>query len=362
MRKFIIPVIAAVGFILAIYMVASSNKPVPPAMPVAQPAVPPFKTFIAGAGMIEAATENISIGAPVAGIVTDIYVQIGDYVKAGQPLFKIDDRDLQAQASVRKADVEQVQAKLTKLEKLPRPEDVNVAVATLRQSEANLADTQSQLKRFESITQPGAITEEDLSRRRYAVQGAQARVEEAKARLDLLKAGTWQPDIMVAKAELDSAKAQLRAIETDIDRLTVKAPVTSRVLQVKIRPGEFAPANVTSTPLMLLGNVDKLHVRVDIDENDAWRFEPNSPAVAFARGNADIKVDLAYVRTEPYVVPKRSLTGEATERVDTRVLQVIYSFDQSKRPLYVGQLMDVYIKAPPAIEAVDDANAAVSSK
>jgi hypothetical protein len=44
------------------------------------------------------------------------------------------------------------------------------------------------------------------------------------------------------------------------------------------------------------------------------------------------------------VIPKKSLTGGSTERVDTRVLQVIYQFDPPNRPLYVGQQVDVYIE------------------
>ena len=36
-----------------------------------------------------------------------------------------------------------------------------------------------------------------------------------------------------------------------------------------------------ATPLLLLGNVEPLHVRVDVDENDAWRVRPEAPAVAF---------------------------------------------------------------------------------
>ena len=102
------------------------------------------------------------------------------------------------------------------------------------------------------------------------------------------------------------------------------------MLQVNIRPGEFAQAGVSGTPLLILGNVDPLHVRVDIDENDAWRFRKGGKAVAFLRGNRNFSTELTLAYVEPYVVPKRSLTGDSTERVDTRVLQVLYSFDRSK--------------------------------
>jgi HlyD family secretion protein len=44
-------------------------------------------------------------------------------------------------------------------------------------------------------------------------------------------------------------------------------------------------------------------------------------------------------------VPKKSLTGDNTERVDTRVLQVIYALETKNRPIYVGQQMDVFVDA-----------------
>jgi HlyD family secretion protein len=114
---------------------------------------------------------------------------------------------------------------------------------------------------------------------------------------------------------------------------------------VKVRVGEFAPTGVLQTPLMLLGNVDPLHVRVDVDEHEAYKVNPGAPAYAMVRGNSQIRVPLKFLRFEPYVVPKKSLTGDSTERVDTRVLQVLYSFNRGDKPIYVGEQMDVYIDA-----------------
>ena len=135
-------------------------------------------------------------------------------------------------------------------------------------------------------------------------------------------------------------------IETTLSRLIVRAPVAGEILQVNIRPGEFAQAGALTTPLLVLGNLDQLHVRVDIDENDAWRFNKTSKAVAFLRGNRRFKADLELAYVEPFVVPKKSLTGDSNERVDTRVLQALYRFDRKQLPVYVGQQMDVFIEAP----------------
>src|SRR5262245_59379589 len=103
------------------------------------------------------------------------------------------------------------------------------------------------------------------------------------------------------------------------------------VLQVNVRPGQFA-AVVWKEPLVVLGDVQKLHVRADIDEHDLPMFKPNAPAVGFLRGhtNPEERFDLTFVRIEPYVIPKKSLTGDNAERVDTRVLQVIYALPDER--------------------------------
>jgi len=83
---------------------------------------------------------------------------------------------------------------------------------------------------------------------------------------------------------------------------------------------------------------------VDVDEKDSWRFKQNARAYAAPRGNAKLQFPLSFVRMEPYVVPKRNLTGDTMERTDTRVLQVIYRLPENAAVL-VGQQMDVFIEA-----------------
>jgi hypothetical protein len=131
----------------------------------------------------------------------------------------------------------------------------------------------------------------------------------------------------------------------------VRAPIDGEVLQVKIHVGEYAPAGVTATPLILLGRLKPLNIRVDVDEHEAWRVNPSAKAIATVRGNADLKTPVSFVRFEPFVLPKKSLTGDSTERVDTRVLQVIYRVENDALPLFVGQQMDVFIEAP-SVQAV----------
>ncbi len=345
-RKFILPAIALLGVLFAIKTVVTGQRHPPPAPPVAAPSRSPFKFEVAGAGIVEASTENIAIGTPVGNVVTEIYVKVGERVKKGDPLFRLRDSVTIAQLEVRRSALDAAKAKLNRLRSLPRPEDIPPAQARVDEAKAQLEDAKNQLALWESVTDARAIVREDLDRRRFAVRVAEKRLAAAEAEMKLLKAGSWGPDIAIAETDVASAEAAVKETEADIERRTIKAPVDGEILQVKVRPGEYAQTGPLATPLMLMGDTENLHVRVDVDENDAWRIRPSAAAVAQVRGNSNLSTNLQFVRIEPYIVPKKSLTGESSERVDTRVLQILYSFKRGSLPVYVGQQMDVLIEAP----------------
>ncbi len=344
--KIILPLLALLGVGFAIYTVKAGSAVETPAQPVAQPARGPFDAYIAGAGIVEASTENRAVGTLVPGVVQEQFAKVGDTVRAGQPLFRIDDRELAAQVAVLKSAAAAQESRLAQLKAEPRPEDIPPAEAAVEQAQAVLKDKQEDLDQYAGIRSSGAISQVELRTRRSAVAVAKAQLDAAQADLAKLKAGAWKPAIDVQRAQVDAAESQVKQAEVNLSRLTVSAPVDGMVLQVNVRKGEYAGVGPLAVPLMLVGNVKMLHVRVDVDENDAWKLKPGAPAKAFLRGNADLSVPLNFVRVEPYVVPKRSLTGDSAERVDTRVLQVIYSFDAKSLPVYVGQQMDVFIEVP----------------
>lgn len=361
--KYVVPALAVLGAGVAVYTVLAQNKKTEPAAPLVQPATAPFKANVPGAGLVEPSTENIAIGTQLAGVVMEVFVKAGDRVAKGAPLFKIDDRSLRAELAMREAAVQVASSSLQRLQSLPRAEDIPPVEARVREAEADLADRDSLLSMYEQVADKRAVTAEELSKRRYAAQSAKARLVEAQSQLALLKAGAWKPEIEIAQATLAQAQAEAARIKTDLERLTVRAPVDSDVLKVNVRAGEFAQAGMMTDALMILGETRVMHIRVDIDENDAWRVKKGSPGVAYVRGNTHLKTPIRFVRFEPYVIPKKSLTGASSERVDTRVLQVIYAFDRDdeKMPVFVGQQMDVYIDAPPIGDAkfgVDAASAA----
>lgn len=283
----------------------------PPPVPPPQKHAP---TDIGATGILEAQGENVAVGVPLPGLVSEVKVEVNQRVKKGEPLLMLDDRELRASL-------------------LKQQAAIGVAQANLEVATAQLAKVQDMLDRLKSVPDQRAISQDDLRNRTN--------------------------DVLVAKAQQQAADAQLAAARADvqqteqlIDRLTVKAPRDGTILQVNTRAGEYASLGGRDAALVL-GDIDSLHVRADVDEQNAIEVDAGKPAEISLKGDSTRRFPVEFVRIEPYVIPKTSLTGASTERVDTRVLQVIYKLAQPKHTkLYVGQQVDVSIPRKPGSDAV----------
>jgi multidrug resistance efflux pump len=364
----------ALGFATVNVIRAAERRPELP--PPERPPSSSFADRIGGVGIVEPASEPIGMSVPVAGQVAEVFVVAGQDVSAGAPLFRLDDRERRAELALRRArissarsravaadaDLAAARARLARLEHAPRAEDLPPLEAKARAANAVLEDARVQLDVIKKVDDPRAVRDEDVRRRAVAVDAAEAERDAAQAQLALARAGSWSEDVSVAKAEVaraeaesvaarsdvEDAEAGARSVEVDLERLRVVAPCDARVLRVNVRSGEYAPAARIDDPLVILGVVTPLHVRVDVDEADAWRMRSGAHAEAALRGRSTIRAPLTFVRFEPYVMPKKSLTGSPGERTDTRVLQSIYALDPAAMPVFVGQQVDVFIDASTA--------------
>jgi multidrug resistance efflux pump len=348
LSKFGIPLVAAIFAIVAMIHVVRASQTLPPTLPPVEPARTGFADTIGAAGIVEAWTENISIGAPLPGIVLEVYVpveKVGQTVKKGDPLFLVDNRQLLATLKYNEANLQASRAQLAKLEAQPRREEIPPSEAKVQVAQASLDLQQDLAARARRLVPSGAMAEEDVNQRSLARGVARQQLAQAVAEDALLKAGAWQYDKDIAKAAIAQAEAQVVQTKTDLDRTLVRAPRDGMILQVNVREGEYV-GTPPGQALMVLGAINnKVHVRVDIDEHDIPRFSRGTPAKASPRGHPSLVYPLKFERVEPYVVPKKSLTGDNIERVDTRVLQVIYALESPDSSVYVGQQMDVFVDA-----------------
>ena len=344
-RFLVLPVLAIAGASLAVYTVKKQARPAPVAPPSGEPTRSPFGNRVAGSGLVEPVTEIVNVGTPIGGVVETVLVREGDVVKKGQELFIIDQRMMKSQLQSAKARLEVARRKLDQLKSLPRAEDLAKAEAVVEQRRAALKDAQSRLDRLNAITDPGAISANERPTREYELANAKARMTEAEADLGEVRKGAYPEDLAVAAADVQVAEAEVNALSTDLDRSDVRAPIDATILRVTARPGQFAAASSGgSEGLVTLGQLTPLNIRVDVDELDAWRFDPNGKAVAVLRGGKRVEHPIRYVRTVPVVIPKKTLTGDNAERIDTRVLQLIYTFNEPNPGVLPGQVLDVYVE------------------
>ncbi len=307
----VLPIIAIIGLVIAVIYIFA----IKPDRSSSEPQKEPAKATgalansarVAGVGLVEPASEIIDIGSALSGLVTDLRVQPGDRVDKGQPLFQVDDRAVRAQLTEANAAIAE-------------------ARAAINEAQADRRTASEQLALYRNLDDPAAVSRSEVIQAEGAQRTATSRLATAQARLK-------------------SAQARAGSARTDLARLTVRAPISGEILAVNIRPGEFVATQGGGTiPFIQMGETNPLHIRVDIDENEAVRMKMGAPAIVSPRGAADAQIKAKFVRAEPQVVPKRQLTNSAAERVDVRVLQVIYELPQSDL-FRVGQQVDAFIPA-----------------
>lgn len=296
---------ALVGIVAVVLLVARLRQSAPASQPVIPPPQSPFSESIGGRGLVESVNENVRVAPSTPGLVRQVAVKVGDTVKTGDLLFALDDRD--TLAAVKTAEAQVV-----------------VQEARLAEAATVVADRKDSLERTTRLRQKEVASIDETRRDEFALQAAQRQYQRAAADLDL-------------------ARAQLNDVKVRLELLSIRAPRDGTALQVNLREGEYAVVNAPE-PAILLGDISRLQLRADVDESDAPQVRPGCEAVAFLKGTREKPIPLEFERIDPYIVPKKSLSGESTERVDTRVLQVIFRFPSPDFPVYVGQQMDVFLK------------------
>lgn len=346
-RKYFIGIIAAALLCLLLIFVYLWREIDSPAVkePVIPPPLAPYPLHISGVGIAEPSTQNISLGIGVNRIVEKVLVEVGSKVKESDILIMLENQDLQASLQIQETAYKIALAKLKRLSEMPRQSDFNVAKALLDTSNLNYQFAKDQYEMVTKLSDQRALSKEEILRRKFNFEIAGKKLVEAQARYEKIKEGTWEPDLEIARLETLQARDDMNRVNTELQKTFIRSPINGTVLQLKIQPGELPPPNTLHTPVMILGNTHDMYLRVSINQLDIPYFQPKSPAIAFLQGNANISYELECVRVEPFLVDKQNLTNEITEKIDTRVLQIIYRIKPNGHSVYPGQQMDVFIES-----------------
>ncbi len=358
MRNKVLFSLSIAGIIIGVvsaYIYGIEKKPQPPLF---RPASNPYAKGIYANGIVESYQpngENVDIYPEVSGVVTKIPVSEGQSVRRGTPLLVLDDSVQRATAEQQKSQAEAALAMLEELRAQPRKENLEVAKAQADYASASLKSAQDQLdKQMKSYKlDPKSVSRNDLDNAENAVKVAKANLEVVTRQYELTKAGAWIYDIRNQEKQYNALSKAYSASSALLAKYVIKAPVDGVVLSINTSVGGlvspqgayntytqgFGPALVMGSPQTYIG------LRCYVDEILVHRLPPvpRMEAKMFIRGT-DISIPLEYVRVQPYVSPKIQLSNERTERVDVRVLPVLFRFKKPENlSLYPGQLVDVYI-------------------
>ena len=352
---FIISFIGALAGIAAAIVSGITEPALPPAF---NPAASPYANAIYAEGMVESAQtsgENINIYPEVAGTVKEILVSEGQQVKAGQPLLLIDDSIQRATTEQQGSSAEAAEALLEELKAEPRKETLDVNDAQVAAAEATLKTAQDTLQKDQAAYEidPRSVSKDALDSAINAAAVAKSNLIVARKQDELIKAGAWIFDIRNQERQqhaLARAYASSRAL---LGKYTLRASRDGVVLAINTIVGNYVSPQGSydaytqgEDPVITLGSSPSfLHVRCYVDEILVPRLPLGSKMKAqmSVRG-PDVKIPLEFVRVQPYVSPKIELSDERQERVDVRVLPVIFKIQNpTTENLYPGELVDVYI-------------------
>jgi len=360
MRNRMIFIASAAGLLLAVISAFLFSQQPTAQPPLFRPAANPYAQGIYSNGIIEsdqAQGENINIYPEVAGPITQVLVTEGQQVRKGQALLTIDDSVQRATAAQQQAQSDAALAVLRELKAQPRPETLAVSVAQVENARATLKNSQDQLAKQQRAydLDPKSVSADALDNARNAANIAATNLQVIERQYQLTKAGAWVYDVQNAERTYTALLKSAQASEALLAKYTIRALDDGVVLAVHSGVGSYVSSqgaydSYTQAfgPLLVMGLPQThLQVRAYIDEILVHELpEPaRIKAEMFIRGTND-HVALTFVRIQPFISPKIELSDERQERVDLRVLPVIFRFERPKgMNLYPGQLVDVYVGA-----------------
>lgn len=218
-----------------------------------------------------AALRTSELGFERSGELVGVLVRDGDRVAAGQPIARLDIRNLQAQRQQLVAQKAEAVARLAELEAGPRPEDAAAAEAEVRDLEQQLLLGEAQYARREFLYNEGAISQEELDEFAYDRGSLQARLDRARSNLAELRNGTRQEQIDAQQAVVRQLDASIANLNVDISKSTIAAPFAGIVAARQVDEGTVVGAGQT---VIRLVEAAAPEARIGLPVETALRLQP----------------------------------------------------------------------------------------
>jgi HlyD family secretion protein len=219
-------------------------------------------------GNIELTAVELSFKSP--GWVKERPVDEGQAVKAGQLVARLDDVEVQRELARQEALVASARANLAELEHGSRPEEIRQGEAALASARADLERQEAEFARQRELFSREVISQREFDAAKSAFEMAEARERQALESLVLLKKGPRTEKVEAGRAALAQAEASLAITRRQMENTVLLSPVDGTVLAKNTEAGEYVSPG---TPIVTVGNLEKVWLRAYVEETDLGRVK-----------------------------------------------------------------------------------------
>jgi HlyD family secretion protein len=290
---------------------------------------------VVGNGVVEPRDREIKVAGSLPGRIARVLVHEGDVVKAGAVLVELESDTERAALDAAEGELLVAKAELARTEKGLRSEDVEAVAAEAESARARAELSASTLERMEKLTKSGAATVDEIDRARRQAAIDKKAADAAFARRKAAESGSRIEDITVAKARVAAAAGRRDQARAALARLSVRAPIEGEILAIKLRGGEYyVPGG--AEPLLVMGDTSALRVRMDVDERDVAAIQRGAIAEVTSSAQPGRKFSGRVLEIARRMGRKNVRTDDPTERIDTKILEVLIELDGAPE-LFPGQ-------------------------
>ena len=308
--------------------VAAARTEVPPGQHVDTILERPEGELVGGLGVVEPREPESRLSAAVPGRIARIGVTEGQRVEAGAVLVELESATEEAQLAAAEADLAVANASLARARRGVRVEELEAITRDADAAEARATLSQGVLERLERAAQSGAATGDEVERARRQAAADRAALEAARARQAGGRTGRRE-DVLVAMAQVQVAEARREQARATLERLRIVAPIAGEVLEIRSRVGEYVQPSTTDA-VVILGDTSELRARVDVDERDIARVALGAEAIVRADAFPGRDFRGRVIEIGRRMGRKVLRTDEPTERIDTKILEVVVAIDDSQ--------------------------------
>ncbi|MFQ3585088.1 MAG: ABC exporter membrane fusion protein [Cyanobacteriota bacterium] len=325
---------------------------------------PPLPPRVGALGRIEPEGEVLRIAGPPGERVGELLVAEGDKVVAGQVVARLEsyaeraaEREyaaaqlqeartrLQAETRFSQAQIQEARTRISQLDQ-PQLMRIRAQEAVVERIQAELADAEANLARFQALWQEGAVSQQELDQRSLVLRQRQEELRSAQATLTQLQAARTQ-DLLNAQAQVQAAEAQLNLAQAQVqlgslarnlelaearlERTLIRSPRDGRVLRIHTRPGEA----IGNDGILDLGNTDQMMVVAEVYETDILRVQPGQQATIRNRAlGEELRGQVERVGLQ--IRKKDVLDTDPAADVDARVVEVHIRLDPQSSQRVAG--------------------------